>query len=413
MTRSTDQQVTAEHLQRNAYLYVRQSTLRQVVENTESTTRQYALRQRAVALGWPDERVVAIDRDQGLSGASAADREGFQRLVTEVGLGRAGIVMGLEVSRLARRSSDWHRLVEMCAVSKALILDEDGLYDPADFNDRLLLGLKGTMSEAELHLLRARLNGGRMSKMRRGELRFRLPVGFVYDTQNRVILDPDRQVQQAVRMLFETFGCVGSAHGTVRAFRQQGLQFPTRPHFGPRKGELIWQPLTDGRVSNVLHNPRYAGAYAYGRRKQRRDGVDGRFVVKHQPRERWYTLIPDAHPGYITWEEYEENLRRLRDNARATPQTRRCAPREGPALLQGLALCGRCGARMSVRYTGRKKTRLCPHYVCKGAGNTQSWPTCQSIPGAPIDEAIGGLLVEGMTPVALDVALASTSGSAH
>ena len=190
--------VQTEHLRRRAYLYIRQSTLRQVLENTESTARQYDLRQRAVALGWPEEQVVVIDNDQGLSGASAVDREGFQHLVSEVGLGRAGIVMGLEVSRLARRSSDWHRLVEICALSGTLILDEDGLYEPREFNDRLLLGLKGTMSEAELHFLRARLNGGRMNKLRRGELVFRLPTGFVHDVHRRVVLDPDRQVQQAI-----------------------------------------------------------------------------------------------------------------------------------------------------------------------------------------------------------------------
>lgn len=261
-----DSKVGAGHLQRQAYLYVRQSTLRQVFENTESTARQYDLRRRAVALGWDEEQIVVIDSDLGQSAASAADRAGFQRLMSEVGLGRAGIVMGLEVSRLARNSSDWHRLLEICALRGTLILDEDGLYDPADFNDRLLLGLKGTMSEAELHMIRARLQGGMLNKARRGELKLRLPVGLVYDGQDQVVLDPDQQVGDSVRLLFATFRRVGSANGTVRTYREQGLLFPTRLHDGPCKGDLVWRPLTNGRVGNVLHNPRYAGAYAYGRR---------------------------------------------------------------------------------------------------------------------------------------------------
>ncbi len=401
-----ENKVSAQHLQRNAYLYVRQSTMRQVVENTESTIRQYALRGRAVALGWADEQIVVIDSDLGQSAASAADREGFQRLVSEVGLGRAGVVMGLEVSRLARNSSDWHRLLEICALSGTLILDDDGLYDPTDFNDRLLLGLKGTMSEAELHMLRARLQGGLLNKARRGELKLRLPVGFVYDARDQVVLDPDQQVQESVKLLFATFRRVGSAHKTVRTFRQQGFLFPIRPHFGPRKGELLWRPLTHSRVSLVLHNPRYAGAYAYGRRGQTRQGrLEGRVVTVTRPREEWYALLLDAHAGYLSWAQYEENLERLRRNNRCTAETRICPPREGPALLQGLVLCGACGARMTVRYQGGKKTPQ-PYYVCKGAGNTQSWPSCQSFPGTAIDAAIGSLLLEAMTPVALDVALA-------
>jgi len=227
-SRDPHQKVRAQHLKRDAYLYVRQSTLHQVFHNTESTQRQYGLRQRAVALGWPAEHVVVIDGDQGHSGASAADREGFQRLVAEVGMGRAGIVLGLEVSRLARNSSDWHRLLEICGLTDTLILDEDGLYDPGNFNDRLLLGLKGTMSEAELHVLRARLQGGIRSKARRGELRMPLPVGLVYDEQDRVILDPDRQVQQALRTFFEVYRRAGSALAVVKYFLHHGLRFPVR-----------------------------------------------------------------------------------------------------------------------------------------------------------------------------------------
>jgi DNA invertase Pin-like site-specific DNA recombinase len=243
---------------------------REVMHNTESTQRQYALRQRAIALGWPVEQIVTIDSDQGQSGASAADREGFQRLVGEVGLGKAGIVLGLEVSRLARNNADWHRLLEICGLSGTLICDEDGLYDPADFNDRLLLGLKGTMSEAELHFIRARLQGGILSKARRGELQMPLPVGLVYDPAGQVVLDPDTSVQHALRHLFETFARTGSARAVVYEFTREGLLFPTRIRNGHRTGELAWSELEHWRVLRTLHNPRYAGAFAYGRRRNRK-----------------------------------------------------------------------------------------------------------------------------------------------
>ena len=251
--------VSAAHLSRTAYLYVRQSTLRQVMENTESAARQYALRQRAVALGWAVDQIVVIDSAQGQSGASAADREGFCRLVAEVGMGRVGIVLGLEVSRLARNNADWHRLLELCSLSSTLICDEDGLYDPCDFNDWLLLGLKGTMSEAELHFIRARLRGGILSKARRGELKVPLPVGLVYDPADRVVLDPDAGVVQAVRHLFATFARTGSARAVVQTFANENLLFPTRVRSGAHKGELAWMPLHHWRVLRTLHNPRYAG----------------------------------------------------------------------------------------------------------------------------------------------------------
>src|SRR6058998_983719 len=248
MSQTIGHKVSVDHLARTAYLYVRQSTLRQVKDNTESAERQYALRQRAVQLGWPSEQIVVIDTDQGQSGASSADREGFQRLVADVGLGKAGIVLGLEVSRLARNNADWHRLLEICALSRTLICDEDGLYDPADFNDRLLLGLKGTMSEAELHFIRARLQGGILSKARRGELPMPLPVGLVEDPTSKVVLDPDAGVQQALRLLFQTFERTGSARGVVQAFNRERLRFPVRVRSGERKGELGWMPLRHWRV---------------------------------------------------------------------------------------------------------------------------------------------------------------------
>jgi DNA invertase Pin-like site-specific DNA recombinase len=397
--------VSASHLGRNAYLYVRQSTLRQVVENTESTQRQYALRQRALALGWKADQILVIDSDLGRSGASAEGRTGFGELVAEVGVGRAGIVLGLEVSRLARNNADWHRLLEICALTDTLILDEDGVYDPAHYNDRLLLGLKGTMSEAELHVLRARLRGGILSKAARGELRIPLPIGFVYDAAGRVVLDPDAQIQESVRLLFETFARIGTACSTVKHFHQNELLFPKRITRGPRKGEVVWEQLGLFRALSILHNPRFAGAYVYGRRTHRQR-PDGRQQVVMKARDEWLVLLLDAHPGYISWEEYERNEERLRETALAYGADRRHGPaREGPALLQGLAVCGICGARMSVRYHSRGE-KLAPDYDCLHKTMDHVQPRCQRIPGASIDAAVGRLLVELVTPEALELSLA-------
>ena len=405
MNMETHQKVTAAHLKRNAYLYVRQSTMRQVFENTESTDRQYALRQRATALGWPQQQIVVIDSDLGQSGASAVDREGFQKLVAEVGMGRAGIVLGLEVSRLARNSADWHRLLEICALADTLILDEDGIYDPAHFNDRLLLGLKGTMSEAELHVLQARLRGGLLNKARRGELRCPLPAGMVYDASGRIGLDPDKQVQETVRLLFETFARTGTLRATVLYFRQQHLLFPTRVAAGAHKGDLVWTPLSLVRACTAMHSPWYAGAYVFGRCRFRKQ-ADGRFRYERLPREQWQVLIRDAHPGYISWEEYERNERSLQQSAQAFSFQRNAGPaREGPALLQGHIVCGLCGSRMNVHYNVRKNGMI-PNYVCVGRGRLFGDPLCQSILGSGIDDAIAQLLVDTVTPVALDLALA-------
>jgi DNA invertase Pin-like site-specific DNA recombinase len=396
--------VTTEHLARTAYLYVRQSTLRQVHTNTESGQRQYALRQRAIQLGWPVEQIVVIDTDQGQSGASAADREGFQRLVADVGLGKAGVVLGLEVSRLARNNADWHRLLEISALAGTLICDEDGLYDPADFNDRLLLGLKGTMSEAELHFIRARLQGGILSKARRGELPMALPVGLVSDPAGKVVLDPDRGVQDALRHLFQTFQRTGSARAVVYAFHRDRLLFPSRIRKGPRKGELAWNELTHWRVLRTLHNPRYAGAFVYGQRRTRKT-ADGRTTTRQLPREQWITLIPDAHPGYLTWEQFEHNQKLLAANAYAHGTDRTAGPaREGPALLQGLAICGRCGRRMTIRYHQRRDT-LVPDYRCANDNIQRNGPVCLQLPGHTIDRAIEQLLLQTVTPLALEVAL--------
>jgi len=384
---------------------VRQSTLQQVFHNTESTQRQYDLKQRAVALGWPVEHVHVIDGDQGHSGASAADREGFQHLVAEVGLGHAGIVLGLEVSRLARNCSDWHRLLEICGLTDTLILDEDGLYDPASFNDRLLLGLKGTMSEAELHVLRARLQGGIRNKAQRGELRFALPVGLIYDPQGRLVLDPDQQVQQALRTFFQVYERQGTARAVVKYFARNGLNFPRRLRGGIHKGQLVWGPLGHSRSLQVLRNPRYAGAYVFGRTKacQRSTGRGG---YKPQPQEKWHTLIPDAHPGYISWQQYQDHLQTLHACGRAHGQDRRHSPPgQGPALLQGLVVCGVCGQRMTVKYHWRQAT-LVPDYICQKGSTERGQAVCQQVPGAGVDEAVGELLLELVQPVTLELAIA-------
>ena len=396
--------VSAAHLARTAYLYVRQSTLRQVLTNTESAARQYALRQRAISLGWPIDQVVVIDCDQGQSGASSVDREGFQHLVAEVGMGRAGIVLGLEVSRLARNNADWHRLLELCSLGNTLICDEDGLYDPCDFNDRLLLGLKGTMSEAELHFIRARLRGGILSKAHRGELRIALPVGLVYDPADRVVLDPDAGVQEALRHLFATFAHAGSARAVVQTFADDKLLFPTRARSGAHKGELAFIALTHSRVLACLHNPRYAGAFAFGRHRWRTTS-SGTASCELVPREEWISLIPDAHPGYISFATYEQNQQTLLANAQAHGTDRTAGPpREGPALLQGLAVCGRCGRRMTVRYNNLRGVER-PVYICQAKCINEGTTICMSVPGAGIDEAIGALVLDTVTPLALEVAL--------
>ena len=344
-----------------------------------------------------------IDADLGVSGASR-DREGFQRLVAEVGLGQAGVVLSLEVSRLARNSSDWHQLLEICGLTDTLIVDESGVYDPSEFNDRLLLGLKGTMSEAELHVMRARLRGGLLNKARRGELECQLPIGFVHDENGRVALDPDQQVQQSVRLVFDTFTRTGTAYATASHFRGQGLRFPTRVHGGARHGELEWRVLRAQRVTDMLHNPCYAGAFAFGRRQHRRT-VAGR-RCHSMPRDQWLALVLDAHPGYVTWAEREQHLARLRETGRARGSERwHGPPREGSALLQGLLVCGVCGAGMSVRYHHRRGG-LVPSYGCWRSAQHPDATSCSAIAGTSLDAAIGDLLLDSLTPMAVDAALA-------
>ena len=400
-----EQKVTNAHLERDAYLYIRQSTPRQVLENVESTQRQYALRERAAGLGWPVEHIHVIDCDLGKTASQSAGRDGFQQLVSEVALGKAGIIMGLEVSRLARNCADWHRLMELCEIAGTLILDEDGLYDPAVFNDKLLLGLKGELSQAELHFLKARMRGGLLNKARRGELEMRPPIGLVYLADGSVGIDPDRAVQSAMQLLFDTFERTGSATQTARYFREEGLKFPRRIHSGAQKGELLWGPVDHSRILEILHNPRYAGAFVYGRTRTRRK-LNGKSGPLKVPREQWLFLIRDVHPGYISWDQFEANQKRLAENIVAFSATRRLGPpREGPALLQGRVLCGICGERMGVQYS-RAQGEIRIRYVCQQGAIRQGSKVCQTVPGNIVDRAISDLLLELVQPLTLEVALA-------
>jgi DNA invertase Pin-like site-specific DNA recombinase len=411
LTGTASSKVTAAHLARTALLY-RQSTLKQVINNTESAIRQYDLRGKAVALGWASDQVTVIDIDQGQSGTSAADREGFQQLVAEVSLGRAGIVLGLECSRLARNSADWHQLLELCGMTGTLICDEDGLYDPRNFNDRLLLGMKGQMSEAELHFIRARLRGGILSKARRGELITPLPAGLAYDAAGHVILDPDTAVRGALAHLFATFAATGSASACVKAFNAAGLSFPWRHRMGPRKGEIDWKPLAHHVVLRILHNPRYAGAFTFGRHRDIKL-PGGKWSRTALPRQEWIAFIPGAHPGYITLDQYDANRARLTQNAAAHGRDRAAGPpREGPALLQGIIICGTCGQRMTVRYHQRRGREL-PTYVCQRDGISHGRRICQAVPGAGLDQRIGQLLIDTLTPLAIEAALTVTAELEH
>lgn len=409
MTTPRNLKIRPDHLERRAFVYVRQSTLFQVRENTASTARQYDLVQRAQQLGWSAASITVLDQDQGRSAASAADRDGFQLLIAQVGLGQAGAVLSLEASRLARCCTDWHRLLEICALTDTLVIDEDGVYDPSQYADRLLLGILGTMSEAELHWLRNRLLGGKLARAEQGELRMRPPVGLVFDAARRLVLDPDDEVQQAVRLLFSVFEQTGSALAVVKHFARHQLLFPDRRWGKAHDGELVWKPLRHGRVLDVLHNPRYAGVYVYGRTQTRT-----RTLPHESPRVKgrtrrvaltdWPIVRHDAHPGFLTWEQFLGNQRRLDDNCTSRVKDRRGAVREGSALLQGLVLCGQCGRRMSVRYTRNGTT---PSYECNQVHKQQGGRTCQFVRGDAVDAAVARLFLDALQPAQLEVSLAT------
>jgi DNA invertase Pin-like site-specific DNA recombinase len=396
--------IPGRHLDRLAIVYVRQSTPHQVADHRESADLQYQLRQRAVGLGWPEARVLVIDDDQGLSGQAIDNRPGFQRLLAEVSLGRVGIVFGREVSRLSRSNKDWHQLLELCALFQVLISDADGVYDPADYNDRLLLGLRGMMSEAELHVLRTRLHHGQLNKARRGELFTCVPIGYVRSASGGIALDPDEQVRSVVALVFAKFAELGSVPKLTAYFAAHGLRLGVRIYKGSEKGRLQWRPASRRAWYRILRHPFYAGAYAYGRRpsdpaaKATRCGQSGR---RSAPPQEWICLIRDLLPAYILWEQYEQNRQRLSDNDRGRGASRSASGR-APTLLNGRLTCGRCGVPMAARNARPGAT---PRYACDQQRLEACGPVCQGVAASAVDCLIEGLIFRAVQPAALELSL--------
>jgi DNA invertase Pin-like site-specific DNA recombinase len=394
-------------LDRRAVVYVRQSTPQQVADHRESTARQYALADRAVELGWGRSQVLVIDEDLGRSGESAEGRPGFQRLLAEGALDHVGLILGLEMSRLARSCKDWHQLLELCARFRTLLADADGLYDPADYNDRLLLGLKGTMSEAELHILKERMYQGRLNKARRGELLSTPPIGYVRLPSGEWALDPDEQVQATVRLIFDQFDREATLHGLLRYLVHHGIRVPVRPHHGPNRGGLEWRRPNRVTLQNLLHHPSYAGAYRYGHRpidpRRKRPGRPNTGKLVRRPEE-CLVLIRDRLPAYITWDRFCANRERLEANR--ARHDRPGAPRQGASLLAGLLRCGRCGRRMVVRYSGPRR-RL--SYSCTRGSADYAEPLCQSLSGPVLEELIAGRVLAAVEPAALEASLAAVA----
>jgi DNA invertase Pin-like site-specific DNA recombinase len=411
---SEQRKLTASHLRRAAFVYVRQSTQAQLERNVESTQRQYALVARAVELGFAREQVVVIDEDLGISGSGLSDRSGFARLTAEVALGHAGLVLGLEVSRLARNNVDWYRLLDLCGVTDTVIGDADGLYHPGSFNDRLLLGLKGTMSEAELHVLRARLEGGIRNKAARGELRRGLPVGLIWgEGDGEILIDPDEAISGAIATIFERFAELGSVRQVWLWMRRERVQFPMRrfPH-----AEIEWVVPTYHQVHSVLENPVYAGAYAYGKTRRERyvdEHGQPRQRMRRLPRAEWDVLIWEHHRGYIDQATFEANRERIAANTRPRAHEPGGAVREGAALLQGIATCGRCGRKLKVHYQGRRGHHS-PAYHCPSSVLVEgrgSW--CLRVGGGQIDQAVAGALLAALTPAGVKAALHAAEAFEH
>jgi len=405
----TNTKIADQHLSRQAYVYVRQSTPGQVRFNQESTERQYNLAGKAQSLGWSPERIRTLDRDLGQSGARMTGREDFKALVSDVALGQVGAIFSLEASRLARSNQDWHRLLELCAITGTLVIDEDGCYDPADFNDGLVLGMKGTFAQAELHIIRARLDGGKLNKARKGELHFALPVGFVFD-DDKITFDADQEVQGAVRIVFELFERESTAYAVVQRFQELGLRFPRRSYGGAWNGKLLWGRLTHSRVLGILANPSYAGTYVFGRYQAcKQIGPTGEVRTQSclMPQDEWRVVIPDHHPGYITWDQFLANRQRLAAN-RTNCEVLAGPTREGLCLLQSLLVCGTCGRRLSVRYTGNGG--LYPIYQCNWKHREAlSQRSCMCVPAKPVDDAIAKRLVTAVTPLTIELALEALS----
>ncbi len=397
--------IRTDHLERRACVYIRQSTVFQVTHHRESTERQYNLRERALALGWRPGTIDVIDEDQGQSATSAEHRHGFQRLAAEVAARQVGIVFMLEASRLSRRGSDWHRLIEVCSVTQTLIADEMAVYDPREPNDRLLLGVKGTLSEAELFTLRTRLYEGRWNKARKGQLARSVPTGYQVDHQGEWVKDPNLHVQERLDYVFALFRQLRVARHVLLRLKEQKLKLPVRTWSGPGKGQLEWKVPSFGALMRVLRNPAYAGAYVYGEWAYdgtRRNPKTGKARAQYRALDEWPVCIREHHEGYISWDEYRANRQRLRQNWFRSMSTG--AAREGAALLQGLVWCGRCGAKMHVNsHSVRDKRR--PSYICHRAYSDGATSICQSMTSKPVDDLVVQLFLEAMAPAQIEVAM--------
>ncbi|MFM8272015.1 MAG: recombinase family protein, partial [Gemmata sp.] len=399
------------HLDRGAIVYVRQSTPQQVADHQESTARQYALADRAVALGWARERVTTIDDDLGKSGQSIEGRLGFQRLLAEVALDHIGLILGLEMSRLARSCKDWHQLLELCARFGVLLADADGVFDPTDHSDRLLLGLHGMMNEAELHVLKERMYPGKLNKARRGELVMSVPVGYLKPASGPVTLDPDEQAQGVIRLIFDQFDRQGTVHAVLRHLIANGIRLPVRSQAGANRGQLDWRQPGRETVRQILRHPMYAGAYRYGHRP-----TDSRRQAAGHPKsgrgsglaaEDCLVFLKDRFPAYITWDQFEANQQRLAANRSRAGSAG--AVRDGPALLAGVVRCGRCGKRMYVRYTRTGR----PSYVCSTLRSDYGLPVCQSTPAAEVEAWVAGQILSALQPAALDASLTASDAVAE
>ena len=410
-----ESKIHSEHTSKLAYVYLRQSTMKQVRLNQESTQRQYALQNKAQQLGWSQSAIKILDGDLGMSGTQSHNREDFKILVADVSMGKVGGVFALEASRLSRSGTDWHRLLELCALTGTLIIDEDGCYNPSDFNDQLLLGLKGSMFQAELHFIRARLQGGKINKAKKGELKLPLPAGFCYDDENRVVFDFDEQVQNTIHLFFKIFKETGSAYGVVEHFRKNKIPFPKRAYGGIWKGKLVWGRLTHSRTLAVLKNPSYAGAYVHGRYKfKKKLSSAGQLQVTTilLPMESWNIVIQNHHEAYISWEEYLANKESLKQNRPNNEENMLpTSAREGLALLQGLLICGYCGHRFKVRY--QHQNGIFPTYECGwkksvGIDNNIDNKSCFSIcRGDILDKEISQRILEIVEPSQIEIAIKS------
>jgi DNA invertase Pin-like site-specific DNA recombinase len=407
-TNRLDERITTAHRAKLAYVYVRQSTAGQVRHHQESTELQYRLVNRAISLGWPRDRIEVIDEDLGKSGTSSEARHGFQRLIAEIGPAKAGLVLSLDASRLARNNRDWHQLLELCSLFGALIADGERLYDPRTYHDRLLLGLSGIMSEAELHQIQMRLHQGERQKAARGELRMALPAGLGRDSTGAIVLNPDEEVQARLRLAFDEFRRVQSAKAVTMILRRADLQLPVRPLIGPAPHEVVWREANTTRVLQILKNPAYAGAYVYGRRRQdpccNRPGATRRGTTAVAI-EDWLVCLREAHAGYISWGEYMANQKRLADNVIRYDADRPGVARRGRALLQGIVLCGRCGRHMSLHYSGSRSEY--PVYLCGADHRHTGQPRCQELRATAVDNEVERLLLEALKPDQIALAIAS------